>query len=269
MTEVLAWLDERAEEMAALVEALVRDPHGEPAGPRARALRGSAARRARAAGLRARADRGPVERARDRRRRERGRLLPRALRRRPGAEPSQFAPVRRDGRIVGRGTADMKGGLVSMLYGAAAARELGLLDGRRIVLHFVCDEETGSTAGSGHLREAGLIDPGAVAMLTAEPTGGVIWNASARRDHAAGDDLRPGGARRLRQRGRQRVRAHDPHRRAAHRALARAARAGLDAPGRGAGGRRRRVQRRARARPGSPSTAASTPTRSSTRSSRG
>ena len=71
----------------------------------------------------------------------------------------------------------MKGGLVSMLYGALAARELGLLGDRRIVLHFVCDEETGSVAGSGHLRAAGLIDPGAVAMLTAEPTGGVIWHA--------------------------------------------------------------------------------------------
>ena len=71
----------------------------------------------------------------------------------------------------------MKGGLVSMFYGAAAARELGLLDGRRIVLHLVCDEETGSTAGSGYLREAGLIDPGAAAMLIAEPTGGVIWHA--------------------------------------------------------------------------------------------
>ena len=64
-----------------------------------------------------------------------------------------------------------------MLYGAAAARELGLLDGRRIVLHFVCDEETGSAAGSGHLRDAGLIDPDALAMLTAEPTGGVVWHA--------------------------------------------------------------------------------------------
>jgi succinyl-diaminopimelate desuccinylase len=72
----------------------------------------------------------------------------------------------------------MKGGLVSMLYGAAAARELGLLGDRRIVFHLVCDEETGSTAGSGHLREAGLIDPEALAMLTAEPTGGVIWHAS-------------------------------------------------------------------------------------------
>ena len=65
-----------------------------------------------------------------------------------------------------------------MLYGARAARELGLLDGRRIVFHFVCDEETGSAAGSGHLRDAGLIDPDALSMLTAEPTGGVVWPSS-------------------------------------------------------------------------------------------
>ena len=71
----------------------------------------------------------------------------------------------------------MKGGLVSMIYGALAASELGLLEGRRIVFHFVCDEETGSAAGSGHLREAGMIDREALAMLTAEPTGGVIWHA--------------------------------------------------------------------------------------------
>ena len=77
----------------------------------------------------------------------------------PAQSRAQFEPQRRDGRIVGRGTADMKGGLVAMLYGAVAARELGLLGDRRIVFHVVCDEETGSTAGSGHLREAGLIDP--------------------------------------------------------------------------------------------------------------
>ena len=96
----------------------------------------------------------------------------------PAQSPAQFRPRRADGRIVGRGTADMKGGLVSMLYGAAAARDLGLLGDGRIVLHLVCDEETGSVAGSGHLRAAGLIDPGAVAMATAEPTGGTIWHAS-------------------------------------------------------------------------------------------
>jgi acetylornithine deacetylase/succinyl-diaminopimelate desuccinylase-like protein len=97
----------------------------------------------------------------------------------PAQSEEQFTPRREDGRITGRGSADMKGGLVSMLYGAAAARERGLPGDRAIVLHLVCDEETGSLAGSGHLRAAGMIDRGALAMLTAEPTGGVVW-ASAR-----------------------------------------------------------------------------------------
>jgi succinyl-diaminopimelate desuccinylase len=96
----------------------------------------------------------------------------------PAQDPAQFRPQRRDGRIVGRGTADMKGGLVSLLYGAAAAEELGLLGDGRIVFHFVCDEETGSAVGSGYLRETGLIDRDALAMVTAEPTGGVVWHAS-------------------------------------------------------------------------------------------
>ena len=72
----------------------------------------------------------------------------------------------------------MKGGIVSMLYGAAAAKELGLLGDGRIVIHLVCDEETGSAVGSGYLREHNLIDPSALAMMTAEQSGEVIWNAA-------------------------------------------------------------------------------------------
>ena len=45
----------------------------------------------------------------------------------------------------------MKGGLVSMLYGAAAAEELGLLDDRKIVFTSSATRRP-STAGSGHLR---------------------------------------------------------------------------------------------------------------------
>ena len=184
-TDVQAWLDDRAEEMAALLERLVRvpteNPPGRELGRCAALLRDELDRLGFAPELIELPPAGTLE-------------APAIVRGSVGDGPelvyyhghfdvvpaqhaSQFDPARRDGRISGRGTADMKGGIVSMLYGAAAARELGLLGERRIVIHLVCDEETGSTAGSGHLRDAGLIDPGALAMLVAEPTGGVIWHA--------------------------------------------------------------------------------------------
>jgi succinyl-diaminopimelate desuccinylase len=180
-----AWLDSRADEMATLLEALVRvpteNPPGRELGRCAGLLRDSLDRLGFAPELIERPPTGSLE-------------APAIVRGSvgegsrlvyfhghfdvvPAQHRSQFEPERRDGRIIGRGTADMKGGIVSMLYGAAAARELGLLGDGRIVFHLVCDEETGSAAGSGYLREAGLIDPDAAAMLVAEPTGGVIWHA--------------------------------------------------------------------------------------------
>lgn len=183
--DVQAWLEGRGGEMAALLEALVRIPTENPPGRelgRCAEVLGEAMERLDCSP-------GLIELSRT------GTLEDPAVVRGevgagpglvyyhghfdvvPAQSPAQFEPQRRDGRIVGRGTADMKGGLVSMLYGAVAARELGLLGDLRIVFHFVCDEETGSTAGSGHLRAVELIDPAALAMVTAEPTGGVIWHA--------------------------------------------------------------------------------------------
>jgi len=186
MTEVLAWLDSRADEIAELLVRLVACETENPPGrylagcavllgeamdrlglkpeileltPTAalaepRIVRGAAGDGARVVYFHGHFDVVPVQ------------------------DRAQFRAVRRDGRITGRGTADMKGGIVSMLYGAAAAQELGLLDRGRIVIHLVCDEETGSAVGSGQLRERNLIDRNAVAMLTAEQSGEVIWNTA-------------------------------------------------------------------------------------------
>jgi hypothetical protein len=68
--------------------------------------------------------------------------------------PSQRTPI-------GTEVWDMQ----ALLYGAAAANELGLLAEVGIVLRFVCDEETGSAAGSQQLRNAGVTDTDAVAFL--------------------------------------------------------------------------------------------------------
>lgn len=184
--EVRGWLEPRADEMAALLEELVaidtENPPGRGLGRCGRVLRGAMARLELRPELIELAPTGELEEPCI----VRGIVGdgPRTIYFHghfdvvPAQDPAQFHPQRRDGRIVGRGAADMKGGLVSMLYGAAAARALGLLAGRRVVFHFVCDEETGSTAGSGYLRDAGAIDPGAAAMVTAEPTGGVVWHAN-------------------------------------------------------------------------------------------
>ncbi|HEY6774959.1 MAG TPA: M20/M25/M40 family metallo-hydrolase [Thermoleophilaceae bacterium] len=182
--EVQAWLDDRGGEMAALLEALVRvpteNPPGRELGRCASMLRDALDRLGLSAELIELAPTRSLE----------GPAIVRGAAGSgselvyyhghfdvvPAQSSSQFEPERREGKIIGRGTADMKGGLLSMLYGAAAAGELGLLDDRKVVFHFVCDEETGSTAGAGGLRDGELIDPDAVAMLTAEPTGGVIWH---------------------------------------------------------------------------------------------
>jgi len=69
----------------------------------------------------------------------------------PAFDASQFSPRVEDGRLIGRGAADMKGGLAAILHAArpAAAR------GARIELVIVPDEETGGRYGSERLAELG------------------------------------------------------------------------------------------------------------------
>ena len=97
----------------------------------------------------------------------------------PADDLSQFEPRVTDDTIFGRGSTDMKGGLVSMIYAMKALSEVGVaLDGK-VALRIVPDEETGGALGSRALAECGqLVGDDAIAMFTAEPTGGTVWHAS-------------------------------------------------------------------------------------------
>jgi acetylornithine deacetylase/succinyl-diaminopimelate desuccinylase-like protein len=90
----------------------------------------------------------------------------------------QFQPRLEGANLFGRGSSDMKSGLAAMIHAAAAARDEGLLAAGRIGIVLVPDEETAGPKGSHDLDALGLLGRDGVGMLTAEPTGGVIWNAN-------------------------------------------------------------------------------------------
>ena len=96
----------------------------------------------------------------------------------PAQSPSQFVPTVKGTNLLGRGSSDMKSGLVAMVYAAKALRDCGVLQNGRIGLVFVPDEETAGPKGSRCLADRGLLGRNAIGMLTPEPTEGVVWNAN-------------------------------------------------------------------------------------------
>ena len=96
----------------------------------------------------------------------------------PAQSQSQFDAQIKGANLFGRGSSDMKSGLAAMTYAAAALRDAGALRSGRVGLIFVPDEETAGPRGSRFLAERGLLGANGIAMLTPEPTGGVVWNAN-------------------------------------------------------------------------------------------
>jgi len=96
----------------------------------------------------------------------------------PAQAETQFQPERKEHFLMGRGSADMKGGIVAMLYAMLALREAGAPLNGQIKLILVPDEETGGARGSSLLAKRGLLGTKGVGMLTAEPTSGMVWNGN-------------------------------------------------------------------------------------------
>jgi len=96
----------------------------------------------------------------------------------PVQSRDQFIPRMKGANLFGRGSSDMKSGLVAMIYAVKALEESGVKVDGRIGLVLVPDEETGGLRGSQSLVRASLLGRDGIGMLTAEPTGGAIWNAN-------------------------------------------------------------------------------------------
>jgi acetylornithine deacetylase/succinyl-diaminopimelate desuccinylase family protein len=96
----------------------------------------------------------------------------------PAQSPEQFQPKRKEHFLFGRGSCDMKGGIVAMIYAMRALQACGAeLDGK-IAITLVPDEETGGARGSAWLASQGLLGRDGIGMLLPEPTSGVVWNAN-------------------------------------------------------------------------------------------
>ncbi len=98
----------------------------------------------------------------------------------PWTSPPHEARIH-DGRLIGRGASDMKGGIAAMTVMALQLAREKEREGD-VVLVYTAAEETGCE-GALHMKEEGLLPDKAGALVVAEPTGnipilghkGVLW----------------------------------------------------------------------------------------------
>src|SRR5712692_1215187 len=185
---LLSWLGQREDEMAALLAELVAIPTENPPGKNYRACADLLENRLRQWGLECErleagepkqgAGDGPVCLVANYGRGERVLYFHGHYDVVPAQAREQFHPLRKDHFVFGRGTCDMKGGIVAMFYAILALKECDAELGGRIALTLVPNEETGGEGGSAWLAAQGRLGRGGIGMLLAEPTSGVVWNAN-------------------------------------------------------------------------------------------
>ncbi|MBC7340148.1 MAG: ArgE/DapE family deacylase [Firmicutes bacterium] len=99
----------------------------------------------------------------------------------PGWTVDPYGGMVQGGRLWGRGSADMKGGLAAILGAVAALVRAKVAFERPVALMFTCDEETGGKLGAGYLVRNGYVsgdmcvvcEPSGLRLIHAE--GGLCW----------------------------------------------------------------------------------------------
>src|SRR6266849_6010800 len=188
ISRLMEWLQRREDEMAALLAGLVAIATENPPGKNYRACADLLENRLRRAGLECErlevgdsnegTGDGPVCLVASYGRGERILYFHGHYDVVPAQSGEQFQAMRKEHFLFGRGSCDMKGGIVAMLYAILALKECGAELNGRIALTLVPNEETGGESGSAWLAAQGRLGRGGIGMLLAEPTSGVVWNAN-------------------------------------------------------------------------------------------
>lgn len=188
---LLAWLEPREDEMAALLAELVAVPTENPPGRNYKACADLLQEKLRQAGLACERHEFPASSASADTSDETAVSLMASFGRGtrtlyfhghydvvPAQSPAQFQPERKEHFLFGRGSCDMKGGIVATLFAVRALKECVVPLNGKIVLTLVPDEETGGARGSAWLARQGKLGSNGIGMLLPEPTSGVVWNAN-------------------------------------------------------------------------------------------
>lgn len=98
-----------------------------------------------------------------------------------GGRFDSFTPVREDGKLYGRGSNDMKGGLAATLMAVRCLYDLGVHLNGNLIVESVVDEENGGANGTlasrlrGHNADACIVPEPNGMMVSPGHKGGRIW----------------------------------------------------------------------------------------------